>query len=161
MAPFWSNNDISNRVGNISYEVHTEANSPELINLVSSFITQQEQVQFNGNWMLVARWNDVPQSGGSLANVSSIVHGHIVNYMTVACWHYYRPTHMKASLSPTDDSLMPCSHTSVVGWSGLEPPLGSMLLGICITTTASVESMLGILPVWMHRWPTGLMLSTN
>ena len=73
VAPFWSNNDISNRVGNISYEVHTEANSPELINLVSSFITQQEQVQFNGSWMLVTRWNEVPQSGGSLANVSCII----------------------------------------------------------------------------------------
>ena len=70
VTPFWANNDISNRVGNITYEVHTTENSPTYITLVSSFISQQKQVQFNGNWMLVAKWNSVPQFGGSLTNVS-------------------------------------------------------------------------------------------
>ena len=71
VAPFWANNDISNRVGNITYEVHTTETSPSYITLVSSFISQQQQVKFIGNWMLVAHWNGVPQFGGSLAAVSS------------------------------------------------------------------------------------------
>ena len=73
VAPFWANNDISNRVGNITYEVHTTEISPRCITLVSSFISQQQQVRFRGNWVLVANWNSVPQFGGSLTDVSSTV----------------------------------------------------------------------------------------
>ena len=73
VAPFWANTDISNRVGNITYEVHTEENSQNQISLVSSFISQQQQVRFSGNWMLVAQWNSVPQFRGSLAYVSSLI----------------------------------------------------------------------------------------
>ena len=72
VAPFWSNTDISNRVWNITYEVHTEGNSQNQISSVSSFISQQQQVRFSGNWMLVAQWNSVPQFRGSLANVSPL-----------------------------------------------------------------------------------------
>ena len=71
VAPFWANNDISNRVGNITYEIHTTETSPSYTTLVSSFISQQQQVKFRGSWMLVAHWNGVPQFGGSLAAVSS------------------------------------------------------------------------------------------
>ena len=70
VAPFWSNSDISNRIGNISYEVHTIENLASQIALVSSFISQQQQVQFSGNWMLVAKWNNIPQFGGPLTVVS-------------------------------------------------------------------------------------------
>ena len=72
VAPFWANNDISNRVGNISYEVHSSEISMTYINLVSTFISQQQQVQFRGSWMLLAKWSGVPQSMGSLAIVSEI-----------------------------------------------------------------------------------------
>ena len=85
VAPFWSNSDVSNRVGNISYEVHTRYHPPDLINLVSSFITQQQQVQFNGTWMLVARWNDVPQFGGSLTDVSMHAKGLLYNNVISNC----------------------------------------------------------------------------
>ncbi len=71
VAPFWANVDISNRVGDVSYEVHSSDISPEYINIVSSFISQQEQVQFNGRWMLLAEWNSVPQLGESVAAVSN------------------------------------------------------------------------------------------
>ncbi len=71
VSPFWSNNDISNRVGNITYEVHTAETSPSYVTLVSSFISQQKQVKFRGNWMLVAHWNGVPEFRGSLTAVSS------------------------------------------------------------------------------------------
>ena len=70
VAPFWSNNDISNRIGNITYEVHTTEVSQSQIALVSSFISQQQQVQFNGSWMIVAKWNGVPQFERSLSIVS-------------------------------------------------------------------------------------------
>jgi len=70
VAPFWASNDISNRVGIVSYEVHSSAASSSYTNLVSSFISQQQQVQFNGTWMLLAEWHSVPQFGGSLTVVS-------------------------------------------------------------------------------------------
>lgn len=70
VAPYWANNDISNRVGSISYEVHGSGISATYINLVSTFISQQQQVRFNGNWMLLAEWNGVPQFSGSVAVVS-------------------------------------------------------------------------------------------
>ena len=71
VAPFWSNNDISNRVGNISYEVHySETSNSNYIDLVSTFISQQEQVEFRGSWMLLAEWNRVPQFRGPLTVVS-------------------------------------------------------------------------------------------
>lgn len=79
VAPFWANNDISNRIGQITYEVHTEGVSPSQIALVSTFISQQQQVQFRGNWMLVAQWNGVPQFGGSLANVSVLLYTYCIN----------------------------------------------------------------------------------
>ena len=81
VAPFWANNDISNRVGNITYEVHTTENSPRYITLVSSFISQQQQVRFRGSWMLVASWNSVPQFGGSLTDVSC----HSIFTITIYC----------------------------------------------------------------------------
>ena len=62
VAPYWASNDISNRVGNISYEVHS---STDYVIQVSTFISQQQQVQFNGSWMLLAEWNNVPQFNGS------------------------------------------------------------------------------------------------
>ena len=66
VAPFWADNDISNRVGAISYEVHSSG-SP--ISRVSTFISQQQQVQFSGSWMLLAEWNNVPQFNGSTDDV--------------------------------------------------------------------------------------------
>ena len=70
VAPYWANNDISNRVGNVSYEVHSSGASSEVLDSVSTFISQQKLVQFSGSWMLLAEWNGVPQFGGSLTDVS-------------------------------------------------------------------------------------------
>lgn len=83
VAPFWSNNDISNRVGNITYEIHTVETSPTYTTLVSSFIGQQKQVKFRGNWMLVAHWNGVPQFGGPLATVSFNCAAIILIHLTI------------------------------------------------------------------------------
>ena len=70
VAPYWANNDISNRLGSVSYEVHHSETSSTYIGQVSSFISQQQQVQFNGTWMILAEWQSVPQFGGSLTAVS-------------------------------------------------------------------------------------------
>ena len=120
VAPFWANNDISNRVGNITYEVHTTETSPSYITKVSFFISQQRQVKFRGNWMLVAHWNSVPQFGGSLAAVSSNCPSILVHYLTAFTYSLYRPIPIKVFLSPMGSSLMLCSPTSVVNWVGQE-----------------------------------------
>lgn len=70
VAPFWANSDISMRVGSVSYEVHSSQASSDYIDLVNSFISRQQQVQFNGTWMILAEWKDVPKYNGSLDDVS-------------------------------------------------------------------------------------------
>ena len=71
VAPFWANNDLPNRIGSISYEVHNHEISSNYISSVSAYISQQQQVRFNGSWMLLAEWNNVSQFGGSLSVVSN------------------------------------------------------------------------------------------
>ena len=73
VAPFWANNDISNRVGSISYEVHSSNVSSDYISLVSTFISQQKQIQFIGSWMLLAEWTNVSEFNGLLTDVSIII----------------------------------------------------------------------------------------
>ena len=70
VAPFWANNDLLNRIGSISYEVHNFETSSSYISKVSAYISQQQQVQFNGSWMLLAEWKNVSQFGGALSVVS-------------------------------------------------------------------------------------------
>lgn len=70
VAPFWANNDISTRVGSVSYEVHNSQASSDYIDSVSAFISWQQQIKFKGNWMILAEWKDVPGNNGSLDNVS-------------------------------------------------------------------------------------------
>ena len=73
VAPFWADID-TNIHGSISYEVHnTSAGSSSLalLNRVNTFISNQQNTQFSGNWMLVALWNQVSQISGSSSVVSS------------------------------------------------------------------------------------------
>lgn len=66
VAPFWSDNDIRMN-GSIRYEVHARVagprtRSPQLLDLVSSIIINQRNLtagSFQGQWMLVAEWNEV------------------------------------------------------------------------------------------------------
>ena len=62
VAPFWADNDITHE-GQISYESHQ---GTDLLTHVSFFIRQLLQTDFSGTWMLVAEWEDVPQTSGSL-----------------------------------------------------------------------------------------------
>ena len=79
-APFWANADISNRIGTVSYEVHHSDISQTYISQVSMFISQQQQVTFNGTWMLISEWSNVPQYGGLISHVSKRIHS---NYLSI------------------------------------------------------------------------------
>lgn len=68
VAPFWSDNDIRRDVGAVSYWVYT--GQSDSLTFVSTYISQQEQVKFNGTWMLAAEWSSVPEYLGNLSIVS-------------------------------------------------------------------------------------------
>lgn len=74
VAPFWASNDLPNRIGSISYEVHYQEISSSYIDKVSAHISQQQQVQFDGSWMLLAEWKNASQFGGPSSIVSSCVY---------------------------------------------------------------------------------------
>lgn len=61
MAPYWS--DIDTRLeGDVIYRTFQNgesSSSNQLFNQVTSFINVERDPNFNGNWMLVARWNHV------------------------------------------------------------------------------------------------------
>lgn len=60
VAPFFADIDISNGVGQINYEVHTDDISDSLLSQVNSLINDHAGTEFNGRWMLVATWDQVP-----------------------------------------------------------------------------------------------------
>lgn len=65
VAPFWADHDP--RPGQISYEIHS-ANTDILI-VVNRFIRQQSGTAFEGSWMLLANWDDIPEYGSERDNV--------------------------------------------------------------------------------------------
>jgi len=69
VAPFWSDNDITNGVGEVSYQTYNNSQS-EALTYVSTYIKQQHQVNFSGTWMLIAEWKNVPQYLGDNNRVS-------------------------------------------------------------------------------------------
>lgn len=72
VAPFWADVDISNGVGEIRYEVHNASSDP-VIAEVSAFVSQQQQTVFQGEWLLVAEWRDVPEFGENTSLVSGFL----------------------------------------------------------------------------------------
>jgi hypothetical protein len=58
VAPFWADHD-PRPAGQIAYEIHG-ANS-EILSVVNRFIRQQTGTDFEGSWMLVANWDNVPE----------------------------------------------------------------------------------------------------
>ena len=59
VTPFWGDVDISGVVGNISYQVYSTG-SP-LLDTVNAIISDEENINFIGHWMIVAEWNNVPK----------------------------------------------------------------------------------------------------
>lgn len=58
IAPFWADYDIRPS-GEISYEIHDT--SSQIMLHVNRFIQQQTRTAFKGSWMLLGRWDDVPE----------------------------------------------------------------------------------------------------
>ena len=67
VAPFWADINIAVGVGNISYQTFTTG-SP-LLDIVNNFISDEEDFDFSGRWMLLTEWNDVPPFGGPINQV--------------------------------------------------------------------------------------------
>ena len=96
-APFWSDVDIR-KEGEVFYEVHQSSNtaSAELLASVNSAINANtDAINFNGTWMLVAKWENVgPYPIGSdneaLINLYDSVYGD-VNKVSK---HYLNHSHM-------------------------------------------------------------------
>ena len=62
VAPYWDDVDIR-LAGNISYEVHSRSNnnpgSNQLLDQISQFIEDSSGDSFQGDWMLIAEWEEV------------------------------------------------------------------------------------------------------
>ena len=69
VAPFMADTNIASGQGRVSYEVHNLSTDSIQLSRVNTFIRQQKQNTFSGNWMLVVEWNDVPQSGQANSRV--------------------------------------------------------------------------------------------
>ena len=69
VAPFWADVDIEEGVGNISYQIYSTG-SP-LLDTVNTIISDEENINFIGHWMLVAEWDDVPPYPNRTSQVSS------------------------------------------------------------------------------------------
>ena len=61
MAPFWTPISIY-EVGEINYEIHTTSTSESILSSVDSIINEEMQTDFHGKWLLIAKWDNVPQS---------------------------------------------------------------------------------------------------
>ena len=70
VAPFWTDNDITRGVGEVSYQVY-EDSEMESLSWVSTYISQQQQADFRATWMLVAEWRNVPEYLGEEDSVIS------------------------------------------------------------------------------------------
>ena len=73
VAPFFSDIDISDGIGSISYEVHTRRTSQSLISKIDTIINDQMSTQFSGSWLIIAEWKNVPQFGRSHVFVSGML----------------------------------------------------------------------------------------
>ena len=72
VAPFLFDIDISGGVGQIDYEIHTVTTSQSILSEVNSLIYEHTQTEFNGEWLLVATWDNVPPFGDN-SNVCNLL----------------------------------------------------------------------------------------
>ena len=70
VTPFWDDVDIQ-VVGDISYQVYLTGNP--LLDTVNTIISNEENINFSGHWMLVAEWNSVPAYDSSPNQVDTIL----------------------------------------------------------------------------------------
>ena len=68
VAPFFTDIYISDGVGQIYYEIHTVTTSQSILSEVNSLINEHTQTEFNGEWLLVATWDNVPHISNNSVN---------------------------------------------------------------------------------------------
>ena len=78
------------------------------MNYVSKFVSQNQKVQFEGKWMLLAEWKNVPQFGKLTSIVSFFLE------FTDHCIVFHRPTLSKEYSLQMEISHMGCLFTNVV-----------------------------------------------
>ena len=62
LAAYWNDHDPRSE-GTVEYKVYTTelgAQAEQYLSTVSGYISQQQERNFTGTWMLVAYWNQVP-----------------------------------------------------------------------------------------------------
>lgn len=100
----------------MSYQVHESAT--ESLNWVSSFISQRQQIRFNGSWMLVAEWRNVPQYNGDTSIVIISIIMSVDNKVKSSTVSIIRPTLIKQSLLLMNNHHLHCLPTTVSKWNG-------------------------------------------
>lgn len=55
----------------MSWEIHNNVQSADLVDRVNTFIQNQYGLNFTGNWMLVGFWEDLSPDDEMYTNVSS------------------------------------------------------------------------------------------
>ena len=61
VAPFFTDVNITVPLGQVSYEVHDDSTkSTEIFSQVNSLINEHKQTQFNGELLMIAKWNNIP-----------------------------------------------------------------------------------------------------
>ena len=73
--------NLENGGGRIQYEIHSTITGGTALQDVSAFISSEEDIVFEAEWMLVAEWEEVTQFGGPTSIVNS--------YMRVSVYKVY------------------------------------------------------------------------
>ena len=93
VAPFWADNDLRPS-GKVSYEVHNISTSQ--LSSVNRYIRQQTGSNFEGSWMMVVNWKDVPEYQSDVDKVGAIIELITSNItFLLITFILYRLTHIK------------------------------------------------------------------
>lgn len=74
VAPFWADHDLR-PAGQVSYEVYSKSNTMSSVN---RFIRQQTESDFEGSWMLIAKWDNIPEAQ---SNIDKVIMWHNITYV--------------------------------------------------------------------------------
>ena len=75
--------DLESGVGRIRYEVHSKTFASTALQNISTFISSEEDIVFEAEWMLVAEWEEVTQFEGSISLVNAYVHVYVCKVQTI------------------------------------------------------------------------------
>ncbi len=96
VSPFWADATIEGNVsGQVSYEVHSAGNGTQpsgLLSNISVYISEAVGEAFQGDWMLVGEWKEVPPVTG--LNIEVSMHLHFVENCTLLKMGCYSSTMM-------------------------------------------------------------------